>query len=277
MTSTPLEAARMKSIPFSGIRKVFEECTRLENQGRDLVHLEVGRPDFDTPAPIKQAGIEAIEEGHVHHTSNYGIPQLRRTIAKKYETENDVTYNPDEEVIVTAGGTEAYLITILALVDPGDEVLIPDPSWTYKPAINMAGGTPVRYDLDPTTGFTPDDEDVAATISDRTKMVVLNSPQNPTGGVVDESTLERLADLVIEHDCYLISDEIYEKILFDDRTHHSPSSIPELFNRTVIINGCSKAHSMTGWRLGYLCAPQQLINPIIRIRQYTTTCASSIA
>lgn len=277
MDRDSVEAQRMKNIPFSGIRTVFEECSRLEAEGMDLVHLEVGRPDFDTPEPIKRAGIEAIQNGYVHYTSNYGIPELRKAIANKYETENAVSYDSNQEIVVTSGGTEAYLVSILALVESGDEVLIPDPSWTYKPAIRMAGGSPIRYELQSDDGFQPDVKDIKSSITSKTKLLILNSPQNPTGGVVSESVLKSIRDLVVEHDLYLLSDEIYEKIIFDGRSHHSPAALNGLFDRTITLNGFSKAYSMTGWRLGYLCAPKHLVDSIVRIRQYTTTCASSIA
>ena len=270
-------ATRMSQIPFSGIRTVLEECTRLENEGRDIVHLEIGRPDFDTPDPIKQAAKDALDAGHVHYTSNYGIEPLREAIATKFEQDNGLTYDSDSEIAVTNGATEAILVSILTLVDDEDEVLIPDPAWTYSPIIRLAGGTPVPYPLDPDDGFVPDMDAVADLLSERTALVVVNSPHNPTGGIVDGDAIDELADLVSETDAYVLSDEIYEKIAYDDLEHESPAAQPGLYDRTVTINGVSKAYSMTGWRLGYLAAPAEILQGIIRTRQYTTTCASSLS
>jgi aminotransferase len=270
-------AGRMEYVPFSGIREIFEECDRLEAAGEDVVHLEIGRPDFDTPQPIKDAAVEALDAGRVHYTSNYGIPPLREIIAEKFEQENDIRYDPDGEVVVTTGATEAVLVSVVAFIDPGDEVLVPDPSWTYGPSVRMAGGTPVRYPLNPETGFQPDLDALERSVSDRTKLLVVNSPGNPTGGVLDEAHIDALADFAVTHDLVVLSDEIYEKILYDNATHYSLAAHDDLYDRTVTLNGVSKAYSMTGWRLGYLGAPDELIDAIIRVRQYTTTCAPSLS
>jgi len=272
-----MPAARMEGIPFSGIREVFEECRRLEADGRDVVHLETGRPDFDTPEPIKQAGIRAIADGRVHYTSNYGIEPLRERIAEKFATENGIEYDPDGELVVTTGATEAVFVTVLSLVDPGGEVLVPDPCWTYETAIRSAGGVPVYYDLDPATGFQPDPEGLADAVSADTQLLIVNSPHNPTGGVLDADRAAAVRDLAVEHDLTVLSDEIYEKIRYGGREHHSLAALEGMFERTVTVNGFSKAYSMTGWRLGYLGAPPHLVDALIRIRQYTTTCAPSIS
>jgi aspartate/methionine/tyrosine aminotransferase len=168
----------MAEIPFSGIREIFEECGRLEAGGTDVVHLEIGRPDFDTPQPIKNAAIEAIEAGHVHYTSNYGIEPLRRALSEKLAAENGVEYDPNGELVVTAGASEAVFVTIVALVDEGDEVLVPDPCWTYPPSICAAEATPVGYELDPDTGFQPDLDSLRDAVSDDTELLVVNSPHN---------------------------------------------------------------------------------------------------
>lgn len=269
-------ANRMGTVPFSGIRRVVEECTRLEAKGDDIVHLEIGRPDFDTPQPIKDAAHDALRSGHVHYTSNYGISDLRDQISDKFYRDNNLEYDPDSEVIVTTGATEAILVTILTLVDDGDEVLLPDPAWTYAPIIRLAGGTPVGYPLSPDCGFQPDRERVAELASEQTKLIIVNSPQNPTGSVIDQDFIDDLATVATEYDTYVLSDEIYEKIRYDV-PHHSPAVHPDLYDRTITINGVSKAYSMTGWRLGYLGAPADLVEGIIRTRQYTTTCAPSLS
>lgn len=270
-----MPADRMERIPFSGIREIFEVCTRLEANGTDVVHLEIGRPDFDTPKPIKEAGVDAIDAGYVHYTSNYGIEPLRQALADKLADENGLEYDPDGEIIVTAGASEAVFVTIVSLVDDGDEVLIPDPCWTYPPSIHAAGATPIGYDLDPDSGFQPDLDSLRESITDSTKLLIVNSPHNPTGGVLDRNHAEGIAAIATEHDLTVVSDEIYEKILYEG-THHSLAALDGMHERTVTINGFSKAYSMTGWRLGYLAAPPALIDPIIRLRQYTTACAPSI-
>ncbi|MGQ5514834.1 pyridoxal phosphate-dependent aminotransferase [Halococcus saccharolyticus] len=277
MADADRAASRMERVPFSGIRTIFEECDRLEAAGRDVVHLEIGRPDFDTPAPIGDAAREALADGHVHYTSNYGIEPLRRAIADKLAAENDVEYDPDGEIVVTTGATEAVLVTMLALVEPGAEVLVPDPRWTYGPITSLAGGEPVPYRLDPATGYQPDLDSLRAAVSDRTRLLVLNSPHNPTGGVVDGNHLDAVADFAVDNDLLVLSDEIYEKIRYGDAAHHSPAARDALFDRTITINGFSKAYSMTGWRLGYLAAPAELVDSIVRVRQYTTTCAPSLS
>lgn len=271
-----MPADRMEWIPFSGIREIFEECGRLEAKGDDVVHLEIGRPDFDTPQPIKDAAIDAIETGHVHYTSNYGIAPLRRALSEKLAEENGIDYDPGDEIVVTAGASEAVFVTIMALADRGDEVLIPDPCWTYPPSIHAAGATPVGYELDPDTGFQPDLDSIEDAVTDATELLVVNSPHNPTGGALDRERAEGIADIAIDHDLTVVSDEIYEKILYDD-THHSLASLDGMHEQTITINGFSKAYSMTGWRLGYLAAPSTLVDPILRLRQYTTACAPSIS
>lgn len=272
-----MPAQRMEDIPFSGIREIFEESDRLEAEGRDIVHLEIGRPDFDTPYPIKHAAIEAIREGKVHYTSNYGVRPLRRAITEKFTTDNDLSYDPDGEVLVTTGATEAVLSTVFAFAGPGDEVLVPDPSWTYASSIRMAGATPVTYDLDPGTGFQPDLDSIEAGVTGRTTLLVVNSPHNPTGGVLDEEHARALRDFAVDNDLVVLSDEIYEKILFDDAIHYSPAALDGMRERTVTVNGFSKAYSMTGWRLGYAGAPEHLMDALVRVRQYTTTCAPSVS
>ena len=271
-----MPADRMAQIPFSGIRQIFEECGRLEAEGTDVVHLEIGRPDFDTPQPIKDAAVDAIEAGHVHYTSNYGIEPLRRALAEKLATENGVEYDSDGELIVTAGASEAVFVTVLALVGEGDEVLVPNPCWTYPPSIRAAGATPVGYELDPDTGFQPDLDSLRDAVSDATELLVVNSPHNPTGGALDREHAEGIADIATDNDLTVLSDEIYEKILYEG-SHQSLAALDGMYERTVTVNGFSKAYSMTGWRLGYLAAPPELIDPILRLRQYTTACAPSIS
>lgn len=267
----------MEEVPYSGIREIFSECNRLEREGEDIIHLEIGRPDFDTPEPIKRAAMDAIEEGHVHYTSNYGIRPLREQISTKFASDTGIEYNPEDEIIVTAGASEAVYITVMAMVDPGTEVLIPDPCWTYAPTVRAAGGTPVRYPLNPENGFQPDIEVLESRISTDTSLLILNSPHNPTGSVIDNEHLQAIRDLAVQNDLFVLSDEIYEKIIYDDAEHRSPASLDGMYERTITINGVSKAFSMTGWRIGYLGAPKELTDVLLRMRQYTTTCAPSIS
>jgi len=267
----------MSHIPFSGIRQILENCSRLESQGRDIVHLEIGRPDVDTPDEITAAGISALENGAVHYTSNYGIEPLRQAIAEKFRTDNGLLYDPDSEIIVTSGATEAVFLTIVSLVDQGQKVLVPDPAWTYDPAIRTAGGTPVPYPLDPTRGYQPHLEALKDRLSEDVALIVLNSPHNPTGSMLEQESIEAVRDLAVEHDVLVLSDEIYEKIRYNGRIHHSPAAFDGLSERTITVNGLSKAYSMTGWRVGYLGAPASLVDPIIRLRQYTSTCAPAMA
>ena len=271
-----MPADRMKNIPFSGIREIFEECDRLEAAGEDIVHLEIGRPDFDTPEPIKAAAKEALDQSAVHYTSNYGIRPLRDALADKLSSDNGLQYDPASEIVVTSGATEAVFCTLVALTGPGDEVLIPDPGWTYRPAIETAGATPVSYPVSPANDYQPDIEAIAKQVSPDTEILVVNTPHNPTGGMIDEAHARAIRDLVVDHDLMVLSDEIYEKIRYG-RDHVSLGALDGLYERTVTVNGFSKAYSMTGWRLGYLAAPESLVNPIIRLRQYTTTCAPSIS
>ena len=270
-------AKRMESIPFSSIRSIVEKSAKLDNANKDVVHLEIGRPDFDTPEPIKHAGRRAIDNGYVHYTSNYGITALRKSLSDKIATENGVKYSDENEIIVTAGATEAIFISILAHVNSGDEVLIPNPAWTYSAPINVAGGTVTQYELDPDNGFLPSIESIRNSITEDTSLLIINSPHNPTGSVIDTKTINNIRDIAVEHDLLVLSDEIYEKLLYDDVVHTSIASIQDMYERTITVNGFSKAYSMTGWRLGYLAAPKELIDPIIRLRQYTSTCAPSIS
>jgi aminotransferase len=269
---------RTKHIPFSSIRKVFEEAKRLEAEGARIVHMEIGRPDFDTPANIKAAASRALEAGHVHYSSNQGIPELRQAIAEKLARENGIQVDPETGVVITIGCKEAILDTFLAFLNPGDEVLVPDPSWLeYTHTVEFLGSSPVSVPLRPERDFVLDPDDIAARITGKTKMLVLCSPHNPTGAVMDEETVRALADLCIQHDLLVLSDEIYEKMVYDGARHISIGSLPGMSERTITINGFSKAYAMDGWRLGYAAGAKSLIQPILKVHQYTTTCANTFA
>ena len=269
-------ASRMDAIPFSGIRKVFERAKTLEREGRPVIFLETGRPDFDTPAHIKEAAKHALDAGDVHYTSNYGTPALRGAIAGKLQRENGVAYDPDGEILVTVGASEAIFLAYLAFVNPGDEVLYPEPTWVnYAAVARLAGAIPVPVPLRESNGYQIDIEEVGRRITPRTRVLMVVSPNNPTGTVQSPELLRNLADLAIRHNLLVISDEIYERIVYDDQAHLSLASCAGMRERTITINGLSKAYSMTGWRLGYAAAPQPFIQAMNRVHQYNVSCASA--
>lgn len=272
------EARRMSAVPFSGIRKIFQAAVELEREGKDVIHLEVGRPDFDTPEHIKEAAKQALDEGFVHYTSNYGAPELRQAITEKLLKENGIQVDPENEVVVTVGANEAILMTMLALLDPGDEVLIPDPAWLhYFYCAQLAEAKPVHVPLREENNFQIDASDLERAVTPKSKLIVINTPHNPSGAVLGMKTLEAIAQIAIERDLLVLSDEIYEKIIYDDVEHHSMASLPGMADRTLTVNGFSKAYSMTGWRLGYVAGRKNLIDSLIRVHQYSATCATSFA
>ena len=271
-------ADRMESIPFSGIRKVFEEVTRREKLGEKIIHLEIGRPDFDTPRHIKEAGKKAIDEGKVHYTSNYGIPELREAVARKLKEDNGLSYDPAAEIVVTVGANEAVFMTMMGLLNPGDEVLIPDPCWLhYFYCARMAGAVPISVPLREENGFSPDVEDFSSRITKKTRMLVVNTPNNPTGAVFSRDVIEGLAQVAREKDLFVLSDEIYEKMVYEGSRHFSIGTLPGMRERTITINGFSKIYAMTGWRLGYTAAVRELTSALIRVHQYTTVCATTFS
>jgi len=266
----------MKHIPFSGIRKVFEKAKRLEEEGQRVVNLGIGRPDFDTPAHIKQAAKEALDAGMVHYSSNYGLPELREAIAARLERDNGLTYDPNGEIIVTVGANEAVLMSMAATLNPGDEVIIPDPAWLhYFYCARLVGAVPVAVPLREEKEFKLDPDDVARAITPRMRMLVVTTPHNPTGSVLDEEILQALADIAERYDLLVLSDEIYDKIIYDGVRHISFATLPGMRERTLTVNGFSKTYAMDGWRLGYVAAPRALIALLIRVHQYTTVCATT--
>jgi aminotransferase len=270
------EAERMKCIPFSGIRKVFEKARSLEEKGHRVINLGIGRPDFDTPVHIKQATKEALDAGMVHYSSNYGLPELRAGVAAKLQQDNGLTYDPNGEIIVTVGANEAILMAMAATLNPGDEVIIPDPAWLhYFYCARLVGGVPVAVPLCEEMEFKLDPDDVARVITPRTRMLVVTTPHNPTGSVLDREILQALADIADEYDLLVLSDEIYEKIIYDGAEHISFATLPGMRERTLTVNGFTKAYAMDGWRLGYVAAPRELIAVLVRVHQYTTVCATT--
>ena len=278
MEADMLIAERMEQIPFSKIRKVFEEVLRREQKGEKIIHLEVGRPDVDTPDHIKEACKDALDRGQVHYTSNYGIPELRKAVAKKLQIENKIEYDPETQLIITSGVTEAIFMGMMALLNPGDEVLVPTPCFpAYHTAIRIAGAKPVEVPLNEADGFRPDVIKMQSRITSRTRMMIVNTPCNPTGAVYERSVLEAIAEMAIQNDLLVMSDEIYEKMVYNGAEHISIASLPGMATRTLTLNGFSKNYSMTGWRIGYVAAPSNLISAMLRIRQYVTVCPTTFA
>ncbi len=271
-------AERMAAIPFSGIRQVFEEVMRREKGGERIINLNIGRPDFDTPRHIKEAAKQALDEGKVHYASNYGISELRQALAHEMAREQRLSYDPATEIVITVGANEGILLAMMGLLNPGDEVLIPDPVWLhYFYCAQMAGAVPVSVPLREDQAFVPQVDDFRALITPRTKMLLVNSPHNPTGAVASAEALAALAQLAQEHDLFVLSDEIYAAMVYDAQRHVSIGSFQDMKARTVIVNGFSKKYSMTGWRLGWVAADEALMSAMIRIHQYTTVCATTFA
>jgi aspartate aminotransferase len=253
---------------------VSDRARELQQRGVAVVNLGGGDPDFDTPPHIVAAAVDAMHHGLTHYVASKGIPELRKAITAKFQRDNHVAYDPDTEVIVTASGKLALYLALATLIEPGDEVLYFDPAWvSYEPMIRMLDGIPVEVPLRPEDGFLLDADVLKRRITPRTKALILNSPNNPTGRVLTPDELNVVAGSAMEHDFWVLSDEIYEHIIYDNRRHFSLASLPGMRDRTVTINGMSKAYAMTGWRLGYLGAPAALCAQILKVQQHVVTCA----
>lgn len=257
---------RVRSINLSEIRKMFEMA------GENSINLGLGEPDFNTPEHIIEATSTAMREGFTHYTPNMGIPELREAISRKLKIDNGIR-TTSESVLVTVGASEAIYMSMQALIDPGDEVLIPDPGFlSYNACVNLAEGIPRGVQLKVENGLRMTAEDVQEAITDKTKAIILNSPSNPTGSVMKKEDVKAIAEIADDHGIYLISDEVYEKIIYDDH-HHSPAKFCE---NAVTINGFSKSYAMTGFRIGYVTANPEITEELLKIHQYTTACASSM-
>ena len=268
-------ADRMNRMAPSGIRKVNEKALAMERAGETVYHFEIGRPDFDTPEYIKKAAARAMTEGKVHYTSNFGIMELRQAIADKLGRENHVEYKPTE-VLVTVGLSEAVFAVLATILNEGDEILVPDPVWlNYINVPNLLGAKAVTYALKEETGFQIDLDEIRAKITDRTRAVVIVTPNNPTGGVLKEEVLQELAEIVKEHDLMVLSDEVYERLVYNGAKHISIASLPGMKEHTFTLNGMSKAYAMDGWRLGYVAAPEEYIMAMNKFHQHNTTCAAN--
>ena len=268
-------ASRMDRLAPSGIRKVNEKALAMERAGEKVLHFEIGRPDFDTPEYIKKAAAEDLAKGDVFYTSNFGTMELRQEIANKLRRENQIDYKPTD-ILVTVGLSEAVFDLLCSILDEGDEILVPDPAWlNYYNVPRLLGAVPVSYELREENGYQMDLEELRSKVTDKTRAVVIITPNNPTGGVLSRQTLQGLADLAIEKDLLVISDEVYERLIYDGEQHVSIASLPGMKERTFTMNGMSKAYSMTGWRLGYVAAPEEYITVLNKLHQHNTTCAPS--
>ncbi len=266
-------AARMNRMAPSGIRKVNEKALAMERAGERVLHFEIGRPDFDTPEYIKRAAEQALAEGKVHYTSNFGLMELRQAIADKLKRENNVDYTASE-VLVTVGLSEAVFAVLATILEEGDEILVPDPVWlNYINVPNLLGAKAVTYGLTEETGFQMNLEEVKAKITSKTRAIVIITPNNPTGGVLSEDVLKELAEIAVSNDLMVISDEVYERLVYDGAKHISIASLPGMKERTFTMNGMSKAYAMDGWRLGYVAAPEEYILAMNKFHQHNTTCA----
>ncbi len=268
---------RVGSVEPSATLKISDLAGKLEEEGNDVVDLSVGEPDFTTPEHIREEAKASLDKGETHYTPSNGYSGLREAIAHKLRRENELDIDR-EEVIVTPGAKQALFESIISLVDDKEEVVLLDPSWvSYQAMIKIAGGEPMRATLDPSTGFTPGDADIKEVVSSDTKAIIVNTPSNPTGAVFSKKDLEEIRDLAVDNDIWVISDEIYEKIIYGEATHHSIGSMEGMSNRTITVNGFSKSYAMTGWRLGYYTAPQSLLNQSSKVHSHSVSCATSFA
>ena len=266
-------SSKVSSLKASGIRKFFDIAATMD----DVISLGIGEPDFTTPQPIIEAGIQAFNHGETHYTSNHGILELREAIAHHLDQRYDVQYNPANEIIVTVGVSEALYLTFTALLDPGDEVIIPTPCFvSYQAEVILAGGVPVEVFTTMEDDFQPDPAMIEKAITPRTKAILLGYPNNPTGAVASKETLEAIAALAEKHDLLVISDEIYDRLVYN-REHVCFPALPGMQGRTLLLGGFSKAYAMTGWRIGYVAGPIDLINGLVRIHQYSVMSAPTVS
>ncbi len=267
-------AQRVRSVPPSGIRRFFDILATMD----DVISLGVGEPDFDTPREIVEAGVESLREGRTHYTSNFGTLELRRALARHLESRYGVHYAPENEVLITVGASEAVDLALRATCDPGDEVILHEPSYVaYEPAIIFAGGTVVRVATRFEDDFALDPAAVEAAITPRTKALFLGYPANPTGAVLDDAVQDELARIARDHDLLVYSDEIYDRLAYGTYRHRAFSSLPGMRERTILMGGFSKAYAMTGWRVGWMCAPAAILEGIVKVHQYGIMSAPTVA
>lgn len=270
-------STRVESLPASGIRKIFDQVVVLERKGEKVIRFDVGRPDFETPRFVVEAAKSALDNGFTKYVANRGIPDLCDAISRKLETQNGVRYDPGAEIIVTVGASEAVAITMLGILEPGSEALIPTPAWPhYECCARLAGATPVSVPLDLSDGFALTSDLLERRVTEKTRLLVVGSPGNPSGRVYSKAELEDILSFAIRHDLYVLADEIYECFIYDDPPPCF-ASLPGARERTILVNGFSKTFGMTGWRIGYLAAPAELAAQLNKPHQYMTVCATSFA
>ncbi len=265
-----LISENISSLAPSGIRKFFDVAAEM----KDVISLGVGEPDFVTPWAVREAGIYSLEKGHTHYSANSGLIELRNEICTYLMRKYDLRYNPKTETLVTVGGSEAIDLLIRAIISPGDEVLIPEPCFVcYKPCTIMAGGTPVTIQTEEKDNFKLTAEKLIEKITPKSKLLILPFPNNPTGAVMEREDLQQIAKVVKEHNLFVLSDEIYGELNYTGNPHVPFAAIEDMWERTVTVNGFSKAFAMTGWRLGYACGPEPVIKQMTKIHQYAIMCA----
>jgi aspartate aminotransferase len=266
-------SSRLQSIEESATIRMTSLANELRREGHDVISFSLGEPDFDTPKNICDAAIESLRRGDTHYSPSPGIPELRLAIAEKLKRDNDLYYVEPSHVIVTPGAKQAVFETILAVLDKGDEALLFDPAWvSYEPCVKIAGGNAVWVPLDPENDFNP--ADMANYITPKTKLIVVNSPSNPTGGIFNKEVLKEIADLAIDHNIMVLSDEIYEMVLYE-KEHLSIGSFPGMEELTITINGFSKAYAMTGWRLGYLATSNEVYSSMSKLHSHSVSSAAT--
>lgn len=269
---------RVKNIVPSLSISTAEKVKELKSKGINVIDFSWGEPDFPTPSHIKEAAEKALKENFTHYTESRGIKELREAISEKLKKENKIFADPDKEIIVTPGAKQAIVYALLSLIDHFDEVIILEPCWlSYEDAIKISGGVPVKVPSSPEEDFKVDASKLKKYITKKTKCIIFNNPVNPTGVLWKEKEIEEINKIAIEYDLIVISDEIYEKIVFDNLKFSSVASFPGMFERTITVNGFSKTYAMTGWRIGYLVAPENICREILKIHQHISTCATSFA
>jgi len=269
----PLSTATVE-VTNSPIREMFNLALAME----DVISFTVGEPDFQTPAHVVDAAVKALQNGEHRYTPNAGILPLRQAIAKNYEQTQGVSYNPDGEVIVTAGGMEALFLAMRVLLDPGDEILLPDPCWTnYSRQLLLCNAKPAFVPVSAENDFQFTPEALEAAITPKTKAFLINSPANPTGGIATEEQIRKLAEIAVKHDLYVISDEVYSRLVFDGGKAPSIASLPGMKERTIIIHSFSKTYAMTGWRVGYAIGPNEVIKNMVKFQENVAACVNSAA
>lgn len=255
---------------------ISDRARQLQQEGINVINLGSGDPDFDTPQHIQDTAIKAMKSGFTHYVDSKGTPQIRKAIAEKYQREEGLTYDPNKEIIVTASGKVALYIALAAVVEPGDEVLIFEPAWvSYRPIVQLLNGIPVGVSLKFENNFLITDELIEKYVTKKTKAMIINSPSNPTGRVLTAAELDSIARMAEKYDLWVLTDDIYEKIIYDGRVHKTLAALPNMRERTIVINGMSKAYAMTGWRLGYLAGPAGMVEEILKVQQHLVTCAAS--